>query len=118
MRRDSWVFVLAYVEFWLEMREKDNAFRVMLLLFEGVDPPNKYVQVDNQMVDCGRDLYASPWLPSIHAAENEMTTTARSYSDRDVKIMIFREIRKPNPSCVDSGSGTTSASKKRRERGH
>lgn len=114
----SWVPALAHCEFWLEMREEDNAFRVMLLLFEGIDPPNEYAQVDNQIVDCGRYLYASPWLPSIHAAENEMTTTARSYSEKDVKIMVIREIRKTVPSCQDSGFGTTSVSKKKRERGH
>lgn len=109
---------MVYCEFWLEMREEDNAFRVMLLLFEGVDAPNAYTRVENQTEVCDRNLYASPWFPSIFAAQEEMTRTAQSYSAKNVKILIIREIRMTVPPCEDSGTNISGASKKRRERGH
>ncbi|RDE15072.1 MAG: hypothetical protein C4K47_03195 [Candidatus Thorarchaeota archaeon] len=108
---------MAHCEFWLEMREEDNAFRVMLLLFDGIEPAKEYAPVESKMADCGGSLYASPWYPTIFAAEEELTTTARNYSAKGVKILVFREIRKPEPTCGDVKRGRSRAGKKRGERG-
>jgi hypothetical protein len=100
------------------MREEDNSFRVIVRLYGGVDPPNDYSEVETQTEDCRHSLYASPWFPSISAAEKEMTTTARNYSDKNIKIMVVREIRKPDAQCRDSRLGASRVGRKKRERGH
>jgi hypothetical protein len=109
---------MPYCEFWLEMREEDNAFRVMLLLFQGDDPPDQYTLAEYQMQIPGRTLYVSRWFPDVHAAEADMNATARYCSGQGLKIMVFREIRKPCPPAQASGTEKPSRSKKRRERGH
>lgn len=90
---------MPYCEFWLEMQETSNSFRVMLLLPNGYDPPQGYTLVESQQNASGKQLYSSVWFAGISAAEENMGDTAQRYRERNVKVLLFREIR---PGCSDT----------------
>ena len=84
---------LAYCEMWLEMRNEDKAFRVVLLAPVGVEMPEEYRLDGEQGTLAQKIFYVSPWFARIADAEKSMTQVAKFYGERSVKFLIFREIR-------------------------
>ncbi len=83
---------MAFAELWLEMRERDNAFRVALLVPVGFALPDGYSLVEVQP-DLPKELYVSRWYPSISEAIQAMRHAARFWSNRSLQFLFFREIR-------------------------
>ncbi len=84
---------MSFCEMWLEMRNEDNAFRVVLLAPVGVEIPEEYRMDGNQDMLPQKTFHVSPWFARISDAEKSMTQVARFYGERSVQFLLFREIR-------------------------
>jgi len=71
-----------------------SQFRVALLVPDEFDLPEGFTLADNQR-DPDKKFYVSDWHDGIIAAKKAIDTAAQFYTDRDLKFLYFREIRKP-----------------------
>ena len=85
---------MTYCELWLESEGSLSQFRVALLVPDEFDLPEDFTLADSQH-DPDKKLYVSQWYDGIVAAKKAIDEAARFYSDRDLKFLYFREIRKP-----------------------
>lgn len=85
---------MTYSELWLESEGGVSKFRVGLLAPDEFDIPEGFSLADNQL-DPEKKFYVSDWYEGIVAAKNAIDAAAQFYSDRDLKFLYFREIRKP-----------------------
>ena len=86
---------LVFCEMWLEMRNEDNAFRVVLLAPVGVEIPEEYRRDGERDMLTQKTFYVSPWFARISDAEKSMNQVAKFYGERSVRFLVFREIRPP-----------------------
>ena len=87
--------MVSYCELWLEMKGQLKEFRVALLAPEGEELPVGFVENEFQNMLPEKKLYVSQWFDGIAAAKKAMNNAAQFYTDRDIKFLFFREIRKP-----------------------
>ena len=85
---------MTYCELWLESPGGTSEFRVALLAPDEYDLPDGFTLCEAQ-TDPDKKLYVSEWLQGIVAAKKAIDVAAKFYSDRDLKFLYFREIRKP-----------------------
>ncbi len=85
---------MAYSELWLESEGGLSQFRVALLVPDEFDIPEGFTLADTQH-DPEKKFYVSEWQEGIVVAKKAIDAAAQFYTDRDLKFLYFREIRKP-----------------------
>lgn len=85
---------MTYSELWLESEGGLGQFRVALLVPDEFDLPEGFTLSDTQ-IDSDKKFYVSDWVDGIVAAKKAIDAAAQFYTDRDLKFLYFREIRKP-----------------------
>jgi hypothetical protein len=85
--------VMTYCELWLVSVEGMSSFRVALLAPDDFELPEGFTLADKQ-IDPDKKLYLSSPINGIKAAKKSIEAAAKFYSDRDLKFLFFREIRK------------------------
>jgi hypothetical protein len=85
---------MTYSELWLESESGLSTFRVALLVPDEFEIPEGFTIADSQ-IDPEKKFYVSDWIEGIVAAKKVIDAAAQFYSDRDLKFLYFREIRKP-----------------------
>ena len=85
---------MTYCELWLESEGGLSQFRVALLVPDEYDIPEDFKLSDTQ-IDPDKKFYVSDWIDGIVAAKKAIDAAAQFYTDRDLKFLYFREIRKP-----------------------
>ena len=85
---------MTYCELWLESEEGVSSFRVALLVPEEFDLPEGFTISESQ-IDPDKKLYLSDVMEGIVAAKKAIDAAAQFYSERDLKFLYYREIRKP-----------------------
>ncbi|TFG32912.1 hypothetical protein EU528_01790 [Candidatus Thorarchaeota archaeon] len=85
---------MTYCELWLESEGGMSSFRVALLVPEEFELPEGFTLSDSQ-IDPDKKLYLSDIVEGIKAAKKAIDKAAEFYSDRDLKFLYYREIRKP-----------------------
>ena len=86
---------MTYSELWLESEGGGLLqFRVALLVPDEFDIPDGFTIADAQ-IDPDKKFYYSEWHEGIIAAKKAIDAAAQFYTDRDLKFLYFREIRKP-----------------------
>lgn len=85
---------MTHCELWLESANGVSRLRVALLTPDEFEIPEGFTEAEVQRYDDGT-LYVSDWLDGIKAAKTFIDGAAQFYSDRDLKFLYFREIRKP-----------------------
>ena len=85
---------MTYSELWLESEGGLSQFRVALLNPDEFNLPEGFTISDTQ-IDPDKKFYVSDWLDGIVAAKKAIDVAAQFYTDRDLKFLYFREIRKP-----------------------
>ena len=84
---------MSYSELWLEMRNSDNSFRVVLLNPVDLEMPDGFTMGDIQNFLPQKKLYYSEWFPSIAGAKESMDAASQFYNERSIHFLYFREIR-------------------------
>lgn len=95
---DRKMIPLAYCELWLEMRSIERAFRVALLVPQGVEIPEGFFRSEIQNELPEKELYFSEWFSGIASAKDTMNDAASFYNERSTQFLFFREIR-PMTQC-------------------
>ena len=85
---------MTYCELWLESEGGMSSFRVALLAPDEFELPEGFTLSEAQM-DPDKKLYLSEVYEGIVAAKKAIDNAAQFYSDRDLKFLYYREIRKP-----------------------
>jgi len=85
---------MTYCELWLESEGGMSSLRVALLAPDEYDLPEGFTISESQ-VDPDKKLYYSEVLEGIMAAKKAIDKAAEFYSERDLKFLYYREIRKP-----------------------
>ena len=85
---------MTYCELWLESGGGLSKFRVALLAPDEFELPEGFTLADAQH-DPDKKFYVSDWYEGIVAAKKAIDAAAQFYTDRDLKFLYFREIRKP-----------------------
>ncbi len=85
---------MTYCELWLESVGGMSSFRVALLAPDEFELPEGFTLAAVQ-IDSEKKLYLSEPIDGIKAAKKSIEAAAQFYSDRDLKFLFFREIRKP-----------------------
>ncbi|MHA1138265.1 MAG: hypothetical protein ACTSSE_17435 [Candidatus Thorarchaeota archaeon] len=85
---------MTYCELWLESEGGVSSFRVALLVPEEFDLPEGFTISESQ-IDPDKKLYLSDVMEGIVAAKKAIDAAAQFYSERDLKFLYYREIRKP-----------------------
>ncbi|TFG34324.1 hypothetical protein EU527_03755 [Candidatus Thorarchaeota archaeon] len=85
---------MTYCELWLESTGGTTSFRVALLAPDEYELPEGFSPCELQ-VHPDKKLYVSDWVEGILAAKKAIDVAAQFYSDRDLKFLYFREIRRP-----------------------
>jgi hypothetical protein len=85
---------MTYSELWLESEGGLSQFRVALLVPDEFELPDGFSLADTQ-IDPDKKFYVSEWIDGIVAAKKAIDAAAQFYTDRDLKFLYFREIRKP-----------------------
>ena len=85
---------MTYCELWLESEGGMSSLRVALLAPDEYDLPEGFTISESQ-VDPDKKLYYSEILDGIMAAKKAIDKAAEFYSERDLKFLYYREIRKP-----------------------
>jgi hypothetical protein len=86
---------MEYCELWLEMKGRDNNFRVVLLAPKGIELPEGYVTDSTKRILHGRRLCYSEWFEGIHGAKESLEEAASFYREKEIKFLLFSEIRPP-----------------------
>ncbi|MFW9961727.1 MAG: hypothetical protein ACFFDV_11955 [Candidatus Thorarchaeota archaeon] len=84
---------MTYCELWLESVKGMSCFRVALLAPDEFELPAGFILATIQ-IDSEKKLYLSEPIDGIKAAKKCIEAAAQFYSDRDLKFLFFREIRK------------------------
>jgi hypothetical protein len=85
---------MTYCELWLESEGGLSKLRVALLAPDEFELPEGFTLSDTQ-IDPDKKFYVSDWYDGIVAANKAIDAAAQFYTDRDLKFLYFREIRKP-----------------------
>ena len=85
---------MTYCELWLESEGGMSSLRVALLAPDEYELPDGFTISESQ-VDPDKKLYYSDVLEGIMAAKKAIDKAAEFYSERDLKFLYYREIRKP-----------------------
>ncbi len=85
---------MTYCELWLESEGGMSSLRVALLAPDEYELPEGFIISESQ-VDQDKKLYYSEVLDGIMAAKKAIDKAAEFYSERDLKFLYYREIRKP-----------------------
>ncbi len=85
---------MTYCELWLESEGGMSSLRVALLAPDEYELPEGYTISESQ-IDPDKKLYYSDVLDGIIAAKKAIDKAAEFYSERDLKFLYYREIRKP-----------------------
>lgn len=85
---------MTYCELWLESEGGMSSLRVALLAPDEYELPEGFTISESQ-VDPDKKLYFSDVLEGIMAAKKAIDKAAEFYSERDLKFLYYREIRKP-----------------------
>jgi len=85
---------MTYCELWLESEGGMSSLRVALLAPDEYDLPEGFTISESQ-IDPDKKLYYSEVLDGIMAAKKAIDKAAEFYSERDLKFLYYREIRKP-----------------------
>lgn len=85
---------MTYCELWLESIVGMSLFRVALLAPEDYEIPEGFTLTEVQN-NVEKKLYLSEPVEGIKAAKKRIEAAAQFYSDRDLKFLFFREIRRP-----------------------
>ncbi len=85
---------MTYSELWLESEGGLSLLRVALLVPDEFDIPKGFSLADTQH-DPEKKFYVSEWQEGIVVAKKAIDAAAQFYTDRDLKFLYFREIRKP-----------------------
>ncbi len=85
---------MTYCELWLESEGGMSSLRVALLAPDEYELPEGFTISESQ-VDPDKKLYYSEVLNGIIAAKKAIDKAAEFYSERDLKFLYYREIRKP-----------------------
>jgi hypothetical protein len=85
---------MTYCELWLESEGGMASFRVALLAPEEFDLPEGFTLSESQ-IDPDKKLYLSEVVEGIVSAKKAIDAAAQFYSERDLKFLYYREIRKP-----------------------
>lgn len=85
---------MTYCELWLESEGGMSSLRVALLAPDEYEIPEGFTISESQ-VDPDKKLYYSDVLEGIMAAKKAIDKAAEFYSERDLKFLYYREIRKP-----------------------
>jgi hypothetical protein len=86
---------MTYCELWLESEGGMSSFRVALLVPEEFDLPEGFTLSESQ-IDPDKKLYLSDVVEGIKAAKTAIDKAAQFYSERDLKFLYYREIRRPS----------------------
>ncbi|UCE11167.1 MAG: hypothetical protein JSW61_04305 [Candidatus Thorarchaeota archaeon] len=86
--------VMAYCELWLEFKGNLAPFRVALAAPPDFETPEEFVEREYADLQPKR-YFVSAWFDGIDDAKDLMNKTAQFYSDRSIKYLFFRELRKP-----------------------
>ena len=86
---------MTYCELWLESEGGMSSFRVALLAPEEFELPDGFTLSESQ-IDPDKKLYLSDVVEGIKAAKTEIDKAAAFYSERDLKFLYYREIRRPS----------------------
>jgi hypothetical protein len=87
--------IMEYCELWLEMKGSDNNFRVVLLAPEGIELPEGYLTDSANRIVHGKRLCYSEWFKGISGAKESLEGAAAFYREREIKFLLFSEIRPP-----------------------
>ncbi len=85
---------MTYCELWLESEGGMSSLRVALLAPDEYELPEGFTISESQ-IDPDKKLYFSEILEGIMAAKKAIDKAAEFYSERDLKFLYYREIRKP-----------------------
>jgi len=85
---------MTYCELWLESEGGMSSLRVALLVPDEFELAEGFTLSESQM-DPDKKLYYSEILDGIIAAKKAIDKAAEFYSERDLKFLYYREIRKP-----------------------
>ncbi|MFW9964715.1 MAG: hypothetical protein ACFFCX_14200 [Candidatus Sifarchaeia archaeon] len=85
---------MTYCELWLESKSGLAQFRVAILVPDEFDIPEGFT-LANAQHDPDKKFYVSEWYDGIKTAKKTIDAAAQFYSDRNLKFLYFREIRKP-----------------------
>jgi hypothetical protein len=85
---------MAHCELWLESANGVSRLRVALLAPEDFEIPDGFTKAEVQKEE-DSTLYVSDWFDGIKPAKSFIDEAAQFYSDKDLKFLYFREIRKP-----------------------
>ncbi len=85
---------MTYCELWLESEGGMSSLRVALLAPDEYELPEGFTISESQ-IDPDKKLYYSEVLEGIMAAKKAIDKAAEFYSERDLKFLYYREIRKP-----------------------
>jgi hypothetical protein len=85
---------MTHCELWLESKDGVKTIRVALLVPEGFELAEGFTEAEVQKV-ADKTLYVSQWYDGIVEAKKAIDDAAKFYSDKGLKFLYFREIRKP-----------------------
>ena len=85
---------MTYCELWLESEGGMSSLRVALLVPDEFELPDGFTLCESQL-DPDKKLYYSEILDGIIIAKKAIDKAAEFYSERDLKFLYYREIRKP-----------------------
>ncbi|MCJ7817665.1 MAG: hypothetical protein MUP60_02335 [Candidatus Thorarchaeota archaeon] len=85
---------MTYCELWLESEGGVSSFRVALLAPDEFEVPVGFTLCESQ-IDPDKKFFLSDVLEGIVTAKKAIDSAAQFYSDRDLKFLYYREIRKP-----------------------
>ena len=85
---------MTYCELWLESEGGMSSLRVALLAPDEYELPEGFTISESQ-IDPDKKLYFSDVLEGIMAAKKAIDKAAEFYSERALKFLYYREIRKP-----------------------
>ena len=84
-----------YCELWLEMEAGTRRFRVVLLAPENIELPVDYeIDAANRIL-YGKRVCYSKWYDGIKGAKESIEEAAKFYTEKEIKFLLFSEIRKP-----------------------
>ena len=85
---------MTYCELWLESKAGLSQFRVALLVPDEFELPEGFA-LSGAQPNPNKKFYVSEWYDGIKEAKKAIDAAAQFYSDKNLKFLYFREIRKP-----------------------
>ena len=85
---------MTHCELWLESANGVSKLRVALLAPMDFEIPDGFFEAEVQN-ETDSILYVSEWFDGIKGAKSFIDEAAQFYSEKDLRFLYFREIRKP-----------------------